>query len=288
MKFKKAFSCVTAAAVGLGMAAVMATVVGASDYSAPTYDSKTGGWVVNDFRRVVNDFENNVGILPAEVKENPETDAMVPLFLPEGKTLQDIKFVKVEFDFPEDTELEEIPVVNVCINSSAQAWQQHAIHIDPEISAIERCNAAGNRTCGRLCKWEEGTDKPTIIAPVDLVDPYYEEGDAEYAMFMLTLDWAIEDQKTPGTANITLLDENRNLLALSSTTESYNPGGNEEITTTTDGTGNGGTQATTVAGTTAAATTTASGDTPKGGVVLAIIPTIMATGAVIALSKKRK
>ncbi|MCL1865886.1 MAG: hypothetical protein FWF82_00580 [Oscillospiraceae bacterium] len=331
MKTRKILSCVIAAAMMLCVIASMATVVGAaSEYRLPTYNIKAGGWDVNDFRRAEgNVFNNDAGINLFETEKEFLSSTPAPnlqIILPEGKGFEAIKFLRVEFDFPADTDLEELNGMAIIMNNNIHGWQQHNVHISEPVN----CNPAAKAVCNGSCKFDTSGAKPVILVPVDLEEDEYAA--CEFLKVTVTCDWA-GDTETAGKATVTFLDKDKNTMVLGTWCDDCggwckepctdcgknpcvcNAGGNggttavstaattppstasssdaPSATVTTNGEAITSPQTTNtadVAGTGDASDTTTSGpiNPANTGVVFAIVPVILAGGAAVVASRKRK
>jgi hypothetical protein len=212
MNFKKALSCVVAAAMGLSVVAAMAVSVGASDFRAPTYDSRTGGFTINDFRRGSAPMLNAVEIDEFYTDFAPNSQVNMTMRLPEGVEYADVKFVRVEFDFPADWDMDDMNNVSVIFQNNHNSWQQHNVHINPD--EILACGTSAARVCNNTCKIEMVNDKPVAMIPVNLGPTNTtESGNNEYFIVIVTADWADGDN-TPGKARVTLLNEARTTIQM--------------------------------------------------------------------------
>jgi hypothetical protein len=317
MKLKKALSCVIAAAMMFSLAAVMTTGVGAAALPDPTYDATTGGWTVNHFVRTTGAAgENLIGIYPYGVEQG-DLDAKntINLVLPEGKAYADVRFIQVEFNFPADLEIEEIPVMVIVTNSDIGGWQEHKVHACPVVqadNALGRCNSAARSACNNTCVMDVSGANPTALITTNFSDVMGMS--CEWMNIVFIADWDLDDGRTPGSAKVTLLDANKNLLGLS--VFGGDPFVPPTVTTTPPPSGPltppPGDETKKPEETkkpddekkvckacklevcydsavcAAAIAAMDDDDAPKGGVVFAIVPAVMALGTAVVFSRKRK
>jgi hypothetical protein len=170
------------------------SAVATANLLPPTLNSD-GTWSLNTFFRSES-FQNRAMILLHESDGFTNEPDSVNLFLPEGVTYTDIKFIEAEF------EIDIIPI-SIIFQNSTNSWQQHNIGSDGM-----DCNAAARRVCDNLCKFYLTEKNPTATIPIELSE------NNQFLAVIIT-DWG---ENTAGTANARLLDKDMNVIKLSGST----------------------------------------------------------------------
>jgi len=316
MKFKKALSCVVAAAMIISVVVAMSATVGASGFRTPTYDSKNFGWFVNDFRYGTYDNDeitNKVEIIEFYTEFSPNEEINMTVRMPEGVDYADVRFVRVELEVPATLDTDNMNNIAVIFQNTMNSWQHHSVH--PNAAEMEACRDQAARVCSNGCKFELVGGKFVADIPIDLTQRLNAQGvptplDNDYLIVIVTADWGDGDV-TPGRAKMSLLTAGKEVIKLTRHCVSPCngdckcpcnicnkfpcdcPAGLPSTTAPNNTTTPPATTTTTAANTTAttanSATASASQTTnPPTGIVTAIIPTLLAAAAAVAVSRKRK
>jgi hypothetical protein len=203
MNYKKILAVITGFAVAFSMAAAMTAGAAAPAFKYPVWERKTGGWLVNDFRRNGDlGFENLVSINNFDTEEKDLSKGDLNLLLPPDKTYNDIARVKAYFNFGKLDEdgLFKLPNMTIVMQTSSNSWEAHNIHKDPK--AKLPCDDKTG-LCKNKCKYDSNL----------VVDIPISAANTEYLSFVVTCDWAGETV-TPGLAKLDLYDKKGNPIPL--------------------------------------------------------------------------
>jgi hypothetical protein len=216
MKLKRISALFVAFAMMFSVAAIMAVSASAREaWRLPTYDRRTGGWTVNDFRRNPSaGFGNAVGVDLFDTEEEfltIEDDVNLNLFLPAGLDWDDIGGARVTFELGDIDEdgLSELPNMTVVVQHNARTWEAHPMHIDPTVK--ENCSFTDH--CGNNCKFDLETLTATVLFQTPGNVTPWGNTPNEFLKVTVTCDW-LEDARTPGIARVNLLDKNGRVIPM--------------------------------------------------------------------------
>jgi len=214
---KKMLAVVTVLAMMFSMATMLSLSASASNWRRPTYDRKTGGWNVNDFRREGGQapaFSNSIGIYPNGIEKGDlDNDNVLHLILPPDVAYNDIGGLRASFDFGNlDADgMAELPNMAVIAQHSLMSWDDvHYLHVDSDA----RLDCDFTDFCKNKCNYDKNNNA-TVLFRTPNSKSNGEVVENSYLRITLTCDWNdYTGSGTPGSARVQLINKRNRVIPL--------------------------------------------------------------------------